>query len=148
MTVPAVDAIIAGMVEMAELNGLLDEFLGARNVGRPADDHEETDCPAGQKKNADNAGSRDSIGATTEYLRHRTLTVGWPVWRALALLQRKGTDQAGISPVNDRSVLRCEKRCKLWHRTSTVPVARFQPGMWAFSRVSVSRAALAAALPA
>ena len=98
MTVPAVDAIIAGVVEMAELNGLLDEFFGACHIGRPADDDEETDRPAGQEKNADNAGSRESIGATTEYLRHRTLTVGSRVWRALALLQRKGTDQAGLSP--------------------------------------------------
>jgi hypothetical protein len=98
MTVTTVDAIVAGVVKMAELNGLLDEFVGACYIRRPADDHKETDCPASQKKNADNAGSRDSIGATTEYLRHRTLTVGWPVWRALALLQRKGTDQAGLSP--------------------------------------------------
>jgi hypothetical protein len=98
MTVPAVDAVVADVVAMAELNGLLDEFFGACHIGRPADDDEEPDRPAGQKKNADNAGSRERIGATAEYLRHRTLTVGWPVWRALALLQRKGTDQAGISP--------------------------------------------------
>ena len=93
MTVTAVDAVIAGVVEMAELKGLLHEFFGARHIGRPADDYEETDRPTGQKENADNAGSRESIGATTEYLRHRTLTV-----RSPGLLQRKGTDQAGLSP--------------------------------------------------
>jgi hypothetical protein len=100
MTVPAIDAVIADVVAMAELNGLLDEFFGACHIGRPANDDEETDRPAGQKKNTDDAGSRERIGATTEYLRHRTLTVGSPVWRALALLQWKGTDQADLSPGN------------------------------------------------
>jgi hypothetical protein len=57
------------------------------------------------------------------------LTVGWPVRRALALFQRKGTDQAELSPGNSQSVLRCEKRCKLWHRTSTAPPAQFEPGI-------------------
>jgi hypothetical protein len=78
MTVPAVNAVVADVVAMAELNGLLDEFFGACHIRRAANDDEETDRPAGQKKNTDDAGSRERIGTTTEYLRHRTLTVGSP----------------------------------------------------------------------
>jgi hypothetical protein len=147
MTVTAVDAIVAGVVKMAELNGLFDEFLGACYIGRPADDYEEADRPAGQKQDADNAGSREGIGATAEYLRHRTLTVGCPSGGRSPYSSVRAQIRRGFFPVNDQSVLRCEKRCKLWHRTSTVRAAQFQPGMWAFSRVSVSRAGLAAALP-
>ena len=82
---------------VAELNRLLDELFGARHIGRPAKDDEETDQPAGQEKDADNTDPREGIGAATKYLRHRLLTVGAPATgrHANAIRSARGAPVSG-----------------------------------------------------
>ena len=99
MAVPAVDAVVADVVEMAELNRLFDELFSACHIRGPAKDDEKTDAPAGQKKTTDNTDSRDGIGATDG--RSAALNDD-RVARLVgaAITPPDGHKSAGISPVN------------------------------------------------
>jgi len=65
-------------MRVAELERLLDEFVGARHVRRAPEDHDEPDDTARQEKYAGNTEFRQGIGAAMKDLRHRMLTVGSP----------------------------------------------------------------------
>lgn len=70
MTVATVDAVVGHVMRVAELQGLLDEFLGTRDIRAAAKDYEQADQTAGQEKRADNTGFREGIGAGLKNLRH------------------------------------------------------------------------------
>jgi hypothetical protein len=89
VAIPAIDAVIAHVVEMAELDWLFDEFLGAGHIRRSTDDDEKADESARQKERADNTDPRESVGAATKDLRHRMLTVVRPRGGALTSIARQ-----------------------------------------------------------
>lgn len=76
MTVAAVDAIVAHVVRVAELQRLLDELLRASDVGATTQSDHEANQADGQEEPADNTGFRESIGARLKDLWHRMLTNG------------------------------------------------------------------------
>ena len=92
MAVAAIDPVVGDVVQVAELERLLDELIGAGHIRRAPDHHDQADEPAYQEKNADNTDLRDDIGAAVENLRHRMLTDGRPLVRTtpFLLLRREG----------------------------------------------------------
>lgn len=121
MTVPAVDPVVAGVVEMAELKRLLDEFVGAGHVAGTPEHDEEAGESTGQQEQADNTDFREGIGAAMKDLRHQTLCRAGPSGPAA---RNGGARLAGLPvdahqegqksafPCNDRLVPCCEKRIK------------------------------------
>ncbi len=71
VAIAAVDAVVADVVQVAELNRLLDVFLGARHVGRAAEHHDEPDEAPAQEEKTDKTDLGEGIGAAMEDLRHR-----------------------------------------------------------------------------
>ena len=75
MAVTAVDAVVADVVEMAELYGLLDVLLRASDVGRPSENDEQADEPTCKDEYADNTGAREGISAAVEDLWHQIVDI-------------------------------------------------------------------------
>ena len=63
MAVPAIDAVVSHVMGVAELERLFDELVGAGDVRRAPEDHNETDQAARQKEHVDNADLREGVGA-------------------------------------------------------------------------------------
>jgi len=70
MAIPAVDAIVANVMGVAELQGLFDEFLRAGRVAGPLERHCQPEEQADKDDEAEETNSRKGIGAAFEYLRH------------------------------------------------------------------------------
>ena len=73
MTVTAVDAVIAHVVRVAELNRLLDVFVRSCDVRRAAENHQERDDSTDKKEQAGETGLGKEVCAAIEDLRHREM---------------------------------------------------------------------------
>src|SRR5690349_24193767 len=77
MAVAAVDAFASGVVEVAELDGLLDELV---LFGEPGGAHQEHHDPAGDDSQGDDggdAGLGESVGLLWKELTHNSVAAAW-----------------------------------------------------------------------
>ena len=73
MAIAAVDAVVADVVRVAELNRLLDVFVRSCDVRRAAEHHEQRDQTTDEKEQAAETGLGEEVCAAIEDLRHREL---------------------------------------------------------------------------
>jgi hypothetical protein len=94
----AIDAIVAHVVCVAELDRLLDKLLCTCHVGTAAQTYQEAYQAHDQEKPADNTGFRKRIGAGLENLWHRMLTNGAPAWSGYCVIDTPETSDFSACP--------------------------------------------------
>ena len=126
MAITAVEAVIEHVVEVAELDGLLDELVRTGHVRRASEHHRDQDQSADQRQHAEQTELRKGIGASLEDLRHRMLIAGATASGRLRVAYQEGSGcryDVRIPRDRDQVVPRCEKRIKA--RAGEVPLNLF-----------------------